>query len=131
MNQSGAIRAILADDHAVIRVGVRQFLGHAPDNLMVVEADDSEKARVPICRHMPDVDVPDLRTAKATGIDVARWAPAVHSEIGVLALAANDDPYVIVILQAGANSYLLKTARCAAATARSGADKGPARLAQA
>jgi DNA-binding NarL/FixJ family response regulator len=48
---------------------------------------------------------------KATGIDVTRWVRANARDTGVLILTAyNDDPYVIAVLQAGANGYVLKTA---------------------
>jgi DNA-binding NarL/FixJ family response regulator len=48
---------------------------------------------------------------KLTGIDVTRWIRARHPEVGVLVLTAYDDtPYVLAVLQAGANGYVLKTA---------------------
>jgi DNA-binding NarL/FixJ family response regulator len=48
---------------------------------------------------------------KATGIEVTRWVRATYPEVGVLVLTAyDDDPYVMAVLQAGANGYVLKTA---------------------
>jgi len=115
MNEPGAIRVLLADDHAVVRAGIRQFLEHAPDIVVVAEADDGEMARALISRYMPDVAVLDIQMPKATGIEVTRWARANHPEIGVLVLTAyDDDPYVMAVLQAGANGYVLKTASPAA-----------------
>jgi DNA-binding NarL/FixJ family response regulator len=59
----------------------------------------------------PDVAVLDIQMPKVTGIEVTRWVRANVRETGVLILTAyNDDPYVIAVLQAGANGYVLKTA---------------------
>lgn len=108
---SDPIRVILADDHAVVRAGIRQFLEHASDITVVAEADDGEMARDLITQHKPDVAVVDIQMPKATGIEVTRWVRANHRDIGVLVLTAyDDDPYVIAVLQAGANGYVLKTA---------------------
>jgi DNA-binding NarL/FixJ family response regulator len=105
------IRVLLADDHAVVRAGIRQFLEQADDIIVIAEADDGEMARDLIAQHKPDVAVLDIQMPKATGIEVTRWVRANHQEIGVLVLTAyDDDPYVIAVLQAGANGYVLKTA---------------------
>jgi DNA-binding NarL/FixJ family response regulator len=57
------------------------------------------------------VAVLDIQMPKATGIDVTRWARAHLPEVGILILTAYDDePYVMAVLQAGANGYVLKTA---------------------
>lgn len=110
MNKS-KIRVILADDHAVVRAGIRQFLEHAKDIEVVAEADDGEQAQTLIQEFHPDVAVLDIQMPKATGIEVTRWVRANVRETGVLILTAyNDDPYVIAVLQAGANGYVLKTA---------------------
>lgn len=106
-----AIKIILADDHAVVRAGIRQFLEQAPDILVVGEADDGAMARNLISLHMPDVAVLDIQMPEASGIEVTRWIRTHFPEIGVLVLTAyNDDPYVMAVLQAGANGYVLKTA---------------------
>ena len=106
-----AIRVVLADDHAVVREGIRQFLERAGDIQVVAEADDGEQAQALITEHKPDVAVLDIQMPKATGIEVTRWVRANARQTGVLILTAyNDDPYVIAVLQAGANGYVLKTA---------------------
>ena len=105
------IRVLLADDHAVVRAGIRQFLERAEDILVVAEADDGLQAEALIQEHHPDVVLLDIQMPKATGIEVTRWVRAHARETGVLILTAyNDDPYVIAVLQAGANGYVLKTA---------------------
>lgn len=105
------IRVLLADDHAVVRAGIRQFLEQADDITIIAEADDGDMARHLITQHKPDVAVLDVQMPKATGIEVTRWVRANHQEVGVLVLTAyDDDPYIIAVLQAGANGYVLKTA---------------------
>jgi DNA-binding NarL/FixJ family response regulator len=105
------IRILLADDHAVVRAGIRQFLERAADLQVIAEADDGEMAQTLIEQHHPDVAVLDIQMPKASGIEVTRWVRAHHPQIGVLILTAyDDDPYVMAVLQAGANGYVLKTA---------------------
>jgi len=105
------IRVLLADDHAVVRAGIRQFLEQANDVVVVGEADDGDMACKLISQHKPDVAVLDIQMPKATGIEVTRWVRTNHREVGVLILTAyDDDPYVMAVLQAGANGYVLKTA---------------------
>jgi DNA-binding NarL/FixJ family response regulator len=105
------IRVLLADDHAVVRAGIRQFLEHADDILVIGEADDGEAAKALIERDQPDVAVLDIQMPKASGIEVTRWIRTNYRQVGVLILTAfDDDPYVLAVLQAGANGYVLKTA---------------------
>ena len=109
MNKS--IRVLLADDHAVVRAGIRQFLDQDPVITVIAEAEDGEMACQLIAAHRPDVAVLDIQMPKATGIEVTRWVRAHVQNVGVLVLTAYDDsPYVIAVLQAGANGYVLKTA---------------------
>lgn len=105
------VRILLADDHAVVRAGIRQFLESAPGLLVIAEAGDGETARRLIAEHQPDVAVLDIQMPKVTGIEVARWSRANYPIVGVLILTAyDDDPYVQAGLAAGANGYVLKTA---------------------
>jgi DNA-binding NarL/FixJ family response regulator len=106
-----AIRILLADDHAVVRAGIRQFLEGAGDLKVVAEAEDGESACALISKHQPDVAILDIQMPKASGIDVTRWVRAQRLPVGVLVLTAyDDDPYVMAVLKAGANGYVLKTA---------------------
>lgn len=105
------IRVLLADDHAVVRAGIRQFLEHAADLQVVAEAGDGLQAQTLIEQHLPDVAVLDIQMPGASGIEVARWTRRLHPHVGVLVLTAYDeDPYVLAVLQAGAHGYVLKTA---------------------
>lgn len=108
---SDPIRVLLADDHAVVRAGIKQFLEKAPDIEVVAEASDGETARDLIEEHKPDVAVLDIQMPKVSGIEVTRWVRSIYRDVGVLVLTAyDDDPYVMAVLQAGANGYVLKTA---------------------
>ena len=105
------IRVVLADDHAVVRAGTRQFLEFGGDIQVVAEAEDGEQAKALIEAHRPDVAVLDIQMPGATGIEVARWIRARYPDTGVLILTAyDDDPYVLAVIQAGAHGYVLKTA---------------------
>ncbi len=111
MSVNTCIRVLLADDHAVVRAGIRQFMERAGDIQVVAEAEDGETAQALIERHKPDVAVLDIQMPKASGIEVTRWVRANIPTTGVLVLTAyDDDPYVMAVLQAGANGYVLKTA---------------------
>jgi DNA-binding NarL/FixJ family response regulator len=108
---SHSIRAVLADDHAVVRKGIRQFLEEAGDITVVAEAADGEAALEAIRREKPDVAVLDIQMPRKTGIEVTRAVRDERLPVGVLVLTAyDDDPYVQAVLEAGANGYVLKNA---------------------
>ncbi len=105
------IRVILADDHAVVRQGIRQFLETASHIVVVAEASDGVEAIKLIREHRPDVAVLDIQMPGASGIEVTRSLRAERLSVGILILTAFDDePYIRAVLQAGANGYVLKTA---------------------
>ena len=105
------IRVLLADDHVIVRAGIRQVLQLAGDIQVIAEAGDGETAQSLIQQHRPDVAVLDIQMPNASGIEVTRWVRANVKDVGVLVLTAyDDDPYVTAVLQAGANGYVLKTA---------------------
>lgn len=110
-SRSRPIRVVLADDHAVVREGIRRILEDAPDIRVVAEAADGEQAMEAIGRSRPDVAVLDVRMPKVSGIDVTRWVRQDSPSTKVLVLTAyDDDPYVLAVLEAGANGYVLKNA---------------------
>jgi DNA-binding NarL/FixJ family response regulator len=105
------IRVLLADDHVIVREGIHRLLESANDIEVVAEAGDGEEAQSLVQKHLPDVAVLDIQMPKASGIEVTRWLRSHLPQVGVLILTAyNDDPYVMAVLQAGANGYVLKTA---------------------
>lgn len=105
------IRVVLADDHAVVRKGIREFLEDEGDIQVVAEASDGESAKTAIQTHLPDVAILDIRMPAATGIDVARWVRSARLPVHVLIVTAYDDlQFVTAALQAGANGYVMKDA---------------------
>lgn len=111
MASNPPIRLVLADDHAVVRAGIRQFLEKEGDIQVVADVDDGKAAVEAIQEHNPDLIVLDIKMPEMSGIDVTRWVRTHAPSIGVLVLTAfDDDPYVLAVLQAGANGYVLKTA---------------------
>lgn len=106
-----SIRVILADDHAVVRKGIREFLEMGGGVTVVAEASDGLEAMRLIREHRPDVAVLDIQMPGQSGVEVTRAIRAERLSVGVLILTAFDDPpYVKAVLQAGANGYVLKTA---------------------
>ncbi len=111
MNAKTPIRVVLADDHTVVRKGIREFLEESPDIAVVAEAADGEEAVRLVTEHQPDVVVLDIQMPKLSGIEATRQIKARFPEIRVLILTAyDDDPYIFALLQAGAGGYVLKTA---------------------
>ena len=109
---SEKIKVLLADDHHMVRAGIRELLEGAGDLQVVAEAGDGEEAQALIQKFKPDVAVLDVQMPKVSGIEVTRWVRSTQPGVGVLILTAyDDDPYVMAVLQAGANGYILKTAQ--------------------
>jgi DNA-binding NarL/FixJ family response regulator len=110
MSDTRPIRVILADDHAVVRKGIREFLEEDGDIVIVAEAADGEQAIALVAEHRPDVAVLDVQMPIVTGIEATRRIKAEHPDVRVLVLTAyDDDPYIFALLQAGASGYILKT----------------------
>ena len=105
------IRVLLADDHAVVRKGIREFLEEAGEIEVIAEAEDGAEALRLVEAHQPDVAVLDIRMPEMTGVETTRRIKARFPDVRVLILTSyDDDPYVFALLQAGANGYVLKTA---------------------
>ena len=105
------IRVLLADDHAVVRKGIRQFLEEAGDIDVIAEADDGAEALRQIEELQPDVAVLDIRMPEMTGVEATRRIKSRFPSVRVVILTSyDDDPYVFALLQAGADGYVLKTA---------------------
>jgi DNA-binding NarL/FixJ family response regulator len=112
------IRVVLADDHAVVRKGIRDFLQEDGDIEVVGEAEDGERAQELIAALKPDVAVLDIRMPKMTGIEVTRWIREQHLDMRVLIMTAyDDDPFVTAAMKAGVDGYFLKNAEADEITA--------------
>ena len=111
MEKTTVIRVVLADDHTVVRKGIRDFLEEEGDILVVAEAVTGVEAVTLTLEHRPAVAVLDIQMPHMTGIEAARQIKAQAPDVQVLVLTAYDeDPYIFAMLQAGASGYVLKTA---------------------
>jgi len=103
------IRVAIADDHAVVRQGLRTFLELQDDMEVVGEADDGEQAVALVAETEPDVVLLDLVMPRVDGIEATRRIRELALPTRILVLTSfADDRTVLPAVRAGANGYLLK-----------------------
>ena len=106
---SDVLRVVIADDHTVVRQGIRGVLEEVAGLEVVGEAGDGDEALALVDEHAPDVVVLDVSMPGRTGLEVARALREQGSEVRVLVLSMHDDPeYVLEAVRAGADGYVLK-----------------------
>ena len=105
------IRILIADDHLVVREGLRAILEAAPDLAPVGEAADGAEAVRLAGELSPDVVLMDLRMPNMDGIEAIEQIKARQPEVEIVILTTyDDDEYIVRGLRAGARGYLLKDA---------------------
>jgi len=105
------IDVVLADDHNIVRQGLRKLLEREPDVRVVGEAADGAEATRLVERLQPDVLVVDIMMGGMNGIEVTRHVRQVSPKTRVVVLSMHDDEeFVIDALRAGARAYVLKDA---------------------
>jgi DNA-binding NarL/FixJ family response regulator len=103
------IRILLAEDHAVMRTGLRLVLERQPDFRVVAEAANGREAVALAHQHVPDVIVMDIGMPNLNGIEAARQITTSLPQISIVILSMHsDEAYVLRALKAGARGYLLK-----------------------
>jgi two-component system, NarL family, response regulator NreC len=109
MTATSQIRILLADDHTVMRSGLRLLLERQPNLTVVGEAADGREAVALAAAEEPDVVVMDIAMPHLNGVEAARQIVAHNPHIAVAILSMHsDESYVIRSLKAGARAYLLK-----------------------
>jgi len=106
----GPIRILIADDHAIIRSGLRALLAHDPAFEVVAEAADGREALELAERELPGVAVLDISMPYLNGMEVARRLLGKFENMQIVMLTVHaDESYLIGALKAGARGYVLKT----------------------
>jgi two-component system, NarL family, response regulator NreC len=104
-----AIRILLADDHTVVRKGLRLLLENVPEFQVIADASSGREAVALAEQHLPDVVVMDVAMPILNGIEAARQITAKLPQTAVVFLSMHgDESYVLRALKAGARAYLLK-----------------------
>ncbi len=105
------IRVLLADDHAMVRHGLRLTLEAEPDFVVAAEAGDGEQAVREALRQPIDLAILDVSMPRLTGIQVARQLAEQRPHLRVLILSMHDnEQFLFEALRAGASGYVLKSA---------------------
>ncbi|MGZ3482933.1 MAG: response regulator [Gemmatimonadaceae bacterium] len=103
------IRVVLAEDHTLVRIGMRLLLETMPDVTVVGEASDGHEALRLIEQHRPDLVLMDLAMPGLSGLEAVRLSRAQFHEVPILVVSMHaDEAYVHQALLAGAAGYLLK-----------------------
>ncbi len=105
------IRVLLADDHAILRQGIRALLQTQSDIDVVGEAEDGREVVAKVDQLRPDVVLMDIGMPLMDGIEATRQVKREHPEVKVLALTVHDDEeYLFQLLKVGGSGHLLKKA---------------------
>jgi two-component system response regulator NreC len=106
---NSAIRIIVADDHQIVRQGLRLLLEAEPDMEVIAEADNGRKVLRKAQELLPDIIIMDLSMPELNGIEATRQILSGVPETKVIALSMHSDSlFVLNMIKAGASGYLLK-----------------------
>ena len=107
--KNGVIRIIVADDHQIVRQGLRILLEAEPDMEIIAEADNGRKVLRQAQELLPDVIIMDLSMPELNGIEACRQILNASPAVKVVALSMHSDSlFVLNMIKAGASGYLLK-----------------------
>jgi DNA-binding NarL/FixJ family response regulator len=103
------IKVLLADDHSIVRAGLRRIVEESGDMQVVAEADDGREAIELVKKAAPDVAVIDISMPGLDGLEVINQLQSRHPELPILVLTMHEEgQYVVRAIQAGAMGYLTK-----------------------
>jgi DNA-binding NarL/FixJ family response regulator len=103
------IKVLLADDHSIVRAGLRRIVEESGEMDVVAEADDGREAIRRVQETTPDVAVIDISMPGLDGLEVISQLQALHPELPILVLTMHEEgQYVVRAIQAGAMGYLTK-----------------------
>ena len=103
------IKALLADDHAVIRSGIRSLLESEGDVQVIAEANNGQEALTQVQAHQPDLAILDIRMPVMNGLEATQRIRKAAPDTKVLILSMHDDEeYILQSVDSGASGYLLK-----------------------
>ena len=109
MQRQRRVRILLADDHPLVRSGIRRVLETQPRFDIVGEAAEGDEALARLEELAPDVLILDLAMPGSGGLEVLRHARSIRPSIRIVVLTMHDDPeYVQEAIRLGADGYLLK-----------------------
>jgi DNA-binding NarL/FixJ family response regulator len=104
-------RVLLADDHPVVRHGLRELLNHEPDFRVIAEVDDGAQAVERALADDVDLVILDVTMPRLTGLQAARELASRKPELRILMLSMHEnEQFLFEALRAGASGYVLKTA---------------------
>ncbi|MEZ4590851.1 MAG: response regulator transcription factor [Chloroflexota bacterium] len=104
-------RILIADDHGILRAGLRALLNDDPQLQVVAEAADGEEAIDLVAQHQPDIVLLDMNMPGLNGVEATRVLLSQHPTLKVLILTVHEDfGLVREALQAGASGYIIKRA---------------------
>ena len=105
------MRVLIADDHGIVRSGVKLLLDRQPDMEVIAEAEDGVDAVQKVIEHKPDVAILDVSMPRMTGLQATHEIKQQAPDTQVLILSMHDDErYLFEALRAGAAGYVLKRA---------------------
>ncbi|MGI9592614.1 MAG: response regulator [Myxococcota bacterium] len=106
------ISVLIADDHSVVREGLRRVLESEPDIGVCAEASDGEEVLEMLREHRPDMVILDISMPKLSGLETLERVKARHPDLKAVLLSFRADPPLIQsAVSLGADGYLLKNAR--------------------
>lgn len=105
------INVVLADDHVLVRDGIKALLEDQSDIRVIDEASNGKEALEVVLKNKPHILIVDIRMPEMNGIEVVTRITKNHKDVKTLVLSMHDsEEYVVKSIQAGADGYLLKGA---------------------